>query len=211
MLHWHEYVKILVGLLAIINPLLAIPAFIALTGDDTAQARRIAARRTASAVAIIIAVTVIAGQPVLSAFAINIAAFQVGGGILLLLMSIAMLHARMSGVRHTDDEAQEARGKDDVAIVPLAIPLLAGPGAISTVIIYTHLDSTAAHKLLLVAIGLVVALAVWAALRAAVPVARVMGTTGLNIATRIMGLILAAIAVEFITRGLGVLLPGLLH
>jgi len=209
LLHWHEYAKVLVGLLAIVNPLLAIPAFITLARDDSENARRAAARRTALAVAVIITVTVAAGEPVLAAFGISIAAFQVGGGILILLMAIAMLHARMSGARHTDDEAEEARSKDDIAVVPLAMPLLAGPGAISTVIIYTHQDGSVAHKIALIVIGLLVSAAVWAALRAATPLARLMGTTGLNIASRIMGLILAAIAIEFITRGLGVLLPGL--
>ncbi|MEZ5543462.1 MAG: MarC family protein [Pseudomonadota bacterium] len=211
LLHWHDYLKVLVGLLAIVNPLLAIPAFIALTPDSSERNRRAIAARTALSVAIIIALTVVAGGPVLRAFGIQIAAFQVGGGILILLMAIAMLHARMSGARHTDDEAEEARGKEDIAVVPLALPLLAGPGAISTVIIYSHQDASAAHRIALIVIGLIVAAAVWAALRAALPVARVMGTTGLNIASRIMGLILAAIAVEFITRGLGVLLPGLAH
>lgn len=211
LLHVHDYIKMLIGLLAVVNPLLAIPAFITLARDDSARARRIAARRAALTVAVVFTATVLAGEPVLAAFGISIAAFQVGGGILILLMAIAMLHARMSGARHTDDEAQEARGKDDIAVVPLAMPLLAGPGAISTVIIYTHQDGSIAHKLALVAIGLLVAAAVWTALRAATPVARVMGTTGINIASRIMGMLLAAIAVEFITRGLGTLLPGLAH
>jgi multiple antibiotic resistance protein len=211
MLEWHEYIKVLVGLLAIVNPLLAIPAFISLTEGETALVRQSIAWRTALAVGVVIAVTVLAGETVLSAFGISIAAFQVGGGILILLMAIAMLHARMSGARHTEDEAQEARSKEDIAIVPLAIPLLAGPGAISTVIIYAHRDAGVTHKIVLMAIGFLVAISIWAALRAADPIARVMGNTGINIASRIMGLILAAIAVEFITHGLGVLLPGLVH
>jgi len=211
LLYAHDYVKMLVGLLAVVNPLLAVPAFITLAPDDSARTRRIAARRAALAVAVVFTVTVIAGEPVLAAFGISIAAFQVGGGILILLMAIAMLHARMSGARHTDDEAQEARGKDNIAVVPLAMPLLAGPGAISTIIIYVHQDSSIAHKVALVVIGLLVSAAVWTALRSAVSVARIMGTTGLNIASRIMGMLLAAIAVEFITRGLGTLLPGLAH
>ena len=109
MLEWHEYIKVLVGLLAIVNPLLAIPAFISLTEGETALVRQSIAWRTALAVGVVIAVTVLAGETVLSAFGISIAAFQVGGGILILLMAIAMLHARMSGARHTEDEAQEAR------------------------------------------------------------------------------------------------------
>jgi len=210
-LHWHDYINVFVGMLAIVNPLLAIPTFIALTPDGNAADRHSAARRTALAVAVVIGVTIFAGEPVLRAFGISIAAFKVGGGILVLLMAIAMLHARMSGARHTDDEALEARDKDDIAVVPLAMPLLAGPGTISTIIIYTHMDSSMGHKLALILIGLVVSTAVWAALRAAAPIAGMLGTTGLNIASRIMGLILAAIAVGFITRGLGVLLPGLMH
>ena len=128
---------------------------------------------------------------------------------MILLMAIAMLHARMSGARHTDEEADEAHEKEQVGVVPLGIPLLAGPGAISTVIIYAHAGTGWAGTGLLVLEVWLVAGLVWLALRVGDRVAVVLGTTGMNIATRIMGLLLAAIAVEFITHGLKVLLPGL--
>ena len=211
MIDWHEYIKLLVGLLVIVNPMLAIPEFITFTGGTSAEVRRTIARRTAMAVAIVIAVSAVGGKAILSAFEIRISAFQVGGGILILLMAIAMLHAKKSGARHTDDEAREAMDKEDIAIVPLAIPLLAGPGTISTVIIYSHLGTSIMHLFILMVLGLIVAFTVWLVLRAAEPIAKLLGNTGINIASRIMGLILAAIAVEFITQGLGQLLPGLAH
>lgn len=207
LLHWHDYFKVLVGLLAIVNPLLAIPAFIALSPDDSERARRKAAGRTALAVAVIISVTVIAGEPVLQAFGIRIAAFQVGGGILILLMAIAMLHARMSGARHTHDEAEEARGKEDIAVVPLAMPLLAGPGAISTAIIGMQRSDAPYHWLGVVLVIVAVSLVLWVVMRLAEPIAKRLGDTGLNILNRVFGLLLAAIAVEVIANGLRQLFP----
>lgn len=149
------------------------------------------------------------GQALLRLFSISVPAFKVGGGILILLMAIAMLHARMSGARHTAEEGAEAREKEQVGVVPLGVPLLAGPGAISTVIIYAHGGTGWTHILLLLAEIWLVAGLVWLSLHLGEDVTRVLGGTGLNIATCIMGLLLAAIAVGFVTQGLTVLLPGL--
>lgn len=208
MADWHVYLKMLSSLIAIVNPLLAVPMFITLTADQDLHTRHSVARRVAVAVAMVLSVTALIGTDILQFFGVSMAAFRVGGGILLLLMAIAMMHAQMSGARHTSAESEEAQAKLDVAIVPLAIPLLAGPGAISTVIIYANQNNPWQHTILL-GLGLLVAGLVWGVLRAAIPISRALGTTGINIATRIMGLLLAAIAIEFITRGLVELLPGL--
>jgi multiple antibiotic resistance protein len=200
-LEWHQYLKMFIGLLVILNPMLAVPVFISLTDGQSDGERLSNARRTAMAVGILLSVAALLGQQILNLFGISIDSFRVGGGLLILLMAVSMMHAKLSGAQHTDKESEEAQDKADVAVVPLAIPLLAGPGAISTAIIYSHRDMAWMHVALIGEIWLA-ALIVWITLRSALPISRKLGTTGINIATRLMGLILAAIAVEFIVNGL---------
>ncbi len=209
MIGWHSLLHTLIGLIVIVNPLLAIPAFTSMTQGDDPEQRRVTAHRAALTVAIVLSLAALGGESLLHFFAIDIPAFQVGGGILILLMAIAMLHARMSGARHTDEEADEAHEKAQVGVVPLGIPLLAGPGAISTVIIYAHDRNGCLDTGVLVAEIWLVAGLVWLSLALGERLARVLGKTGINVASRIMGLLLAAIAVQFITQGLRHLLPGL--
>ncbi len=198
---WHEYTKMFIGLLVILNPMLAVPVFISLTDAQSDGERFANARRAALAVGIVMSVAALLGQQILDLFGISIDSFRVGGGLLILLMAVSMMHAKMSGARHTEMEGEEAQAKADIAVVPLAIPLLAGPGAISTAIIYAHRDPAWMHAALIAEIWLAT-LVVWFILRSAPPISRTLGTTGINIATRLMGLILAAIAVEFIVNGL---------
>lgn len=210
MLPWPVYLKIITALLAIVDPIGSIPVFISLT-DNQEKAERY---RTASIAAITMAAVLIGaclfGNSVLGLFGISIASFRVGGGILLLLVAVAMFHAQRSRSRQTPEEAIEAGERTGVAVVPLAVPLLSGPGAISTMIIYSAQGQSPAHTGILVAGSLLLGLTVWIALRLAVPIGNVLGRTGINIVTRLMSLLLAAIAVEFIAGGLGELLPGLL-
>ena len=119
------------------------------------------------------------------------------------------MHAAPSGEKQTREEAAEAADKDSIAVVPLAIPLLSGPGAISTTIIYATGHASMLHTALIVLCCVLVALVTWLALRVATPVSRWLGTTGVNIATRIMGLLLAAVAVEIFASGMLELFPGL--
>jgi len=125
------------------------------------------------------------------------------------LMAIGMLGAKPSSAHYTPEEAEASSGKDSVAVVPLAIPLVAGPGAISTMIIYANHATTWRDRAFLLLASLFVAGSVFLALRLADPISRVLGETGIKILTRLMGLILAAVAVEFIAEGAGQLLPGL--
>lgn len=205
----HELIHTFIGLLVIVNPLLAVPLFISLTNTSNALEKHKTARLSAITVGIVLGTAAIAGEALLQAFGISIAAFRVAGGILILLMAIAMLHAQVGGTRHTNEEASEAASKEQTGVVPLGIPLLAGPGAISTVIIYAHQHQQWEWIGILLGEITLLALLVWLTLYLAEYLARWLGTTGLNIASRIMGLLLAAIAVGFITEGLKVLLPGL--
>ncbi|MCE9641101.1 MAG: YchE family NAAT transporter [Betaproteobacteria bacterium] len=209
MLDWAEYTKIFLALLVIVNPIGAVPLFVSMTTCNTAEERHRIARVASISVAIVLIVSAIAGQSLLAFFGITIASFKVGGAILILLLAISMIHAKPTGEKQTPEEAIEAADKESIAVVPLAIPLLSGPGAISTTIIYATGRSSLSHILMIITCCLLVALTTWIALRAATPVSRWLGKTGVNIAIRLMGLLLAAVAVEIFTSGLLVLLPGL--
>ncbi len=211
MIEWTGYVKIFTSLLAIVNPLGVIPVFVSLTRSLTEQERRRIARTTSITVAVILIVAALIGKLLLNFFGVSIASFKVGGGILLLLMSIAMMQAKHTQSKQTPEEAEEAEEKESIAVVPIAMPLLAGPGAISTVIIYAHASFQPLQISVIIISSVLVALLTWGALIVANPLSKVMSKTAINIATRLMGLLLAAIAVEFIAGGLSQLLPGLLE
>jgi multiple antibiotic resistance protein len=132
----------------------------------------------------------------------------VGGGLVLLLMALSMLNAQAGEIRQTRAEARELKSREYSGVVPLAVPLLAGPGAIGTTIIAAQAGGLAHGTLLALCIALVCAL-LWVVLRLAHGIAGRMGTTGLNIATRLLGLLLAAIAIQTMAEGLRVLFPGL--
>ena len=209
MMGYPEYTKVIIAIVAIINPLGAVPLFLSLTSGETPQEQKRIAKITAISVAVILIFSVWTGEPFLQFFGISVSAFRVAGGLLVLLMGVAMIHGHMSHAKHTPAEDKEAQGKDSVAVVPLAIPLIAGPGAISLVIMDSHNAETVTNKLLLSAGIVVVAALVWVILYIAKSISKILGTTGINIFTRVMGLLLAAIGIEFITGGLRELLPGL--
>lgn len=212
MIHFSDftlYAKSFIGLLAIVNPLGAIPIFLSLSLDRSPTQCRAIAKTSASGVAIILIVAAWAGEAILNFFGIGIPAFRVGGGLLILLMALSMLHAKQSHTQQTPAEADEADSKENIAIVPLAIPLMAGPGAISLVIVDAHQIGTWGGRFAISGGILTVAGAVWIALRLANPIGEKLGTTGLNIATRIMGLLLAAIGVQMLAAGMLKLFPGL--
>ena len=206
---WTEYAKFLAALLAIVNPIGAVPIFVEMTRNQSVSQRGHTARLAAGAAGLILIVVLFTGEALLHFFGITIASFRVGGGILILLMAISMLHGRISPAKQTEEEAQDTADKDSVAVVPLGMPLLAGPGAISTVILYAQRHSSPGHYLFLSTEILFVAAAIWISFRVAPYIASMLGKTGINIVTRIMGLIMAAIGVEFIANGLKQLFPVL--
>ncbi len=207
MLDYAEYVKIFIGLLAIVNPFGTIPLFISMTANESEIQRKKTVNTTTMGVTLILLTVLFFGQLMLQFFGISIDSFRVGGGILLLIMAIAMLNAKTSNVKQTKVEAYESIEKEAVAIVPLAMPLLAGPGAISTVILAAHKGSGIWHYTN-IALGIILlSVIVWLVLRASFWITNRLGETGINIFSRIMGLILAAIAVEFIANGLKGLFP----
>jgi multiple antibiotic resistance protein len=209
MLTLTEYVKMFTAIVVIVDPIAAVPLFVTLVSNHSQQDRRRIARLTGFSVAIVLVAACVSGESLLRLFGVSMAAFRIGGGILVMLIAISMFNAQLSWSKATPEETKEAEQKPDIAVVPLAIPILSGPGAISTVIIFANQSSSWAHKGLLVASCVMVAITVWVTLRMAIPIGSWLGKTGINIVTRLMGLLLAAIAVEIITAGLSKLLPGL--
>jgi multiple antibiotic resistance protein len=203
--------KPLVTLLAIVNPLAIVPFFIHYTqGFSPADKRRTIVTSSISAF-MVIAISALAGLQILDFFSISLASFQVGGGMLLLISSMNMLNAQPAEAKTTthdlEDGAAKAAMGASIAVVPLTIPLLTGPATMSTVVIYAEKAQNYWQLGALVGYGLVIGVATAVCFSLAEPIARVLGKTGINVMTRLMGLILAALAVEVMADGLGKLFP----
>ncbi len=197
------------ALVAVTNPMGSAAIFLSMTSDSTRAERARTANTAAIASTIALLVTAVAGKYILGFFSISLDSFRAAGGVILFLMALSMLRARPSRMHSVDEERLEGEEKDDPGVFPLAIPLIAGPGAFAAVIVYgegvTGLLGWAAMSGVILASGLVI----FAILRAATPMSNLLGVTGMNVLMRVMGLILAAIAMEMIAVGFSGLLPGL--
>jgi multiple antibiotic resistance protein len=210
-----DFIKPLVTLLAVVNPLAIVPFFIHYTqGFAPAQRRRTVVIASFSAF-LVIAASALLGLQILEFFGISLASFQVGGGMLLLISSMNMLNAQpaeaKAQTRDLEEGAQKAAMGASIAVVPLTIPLLTGPATMSTVVIYAERAHTFWQLMTLVGYGVVIGVATALCFALADPIARVLGNTGIKVMTRLMGLILAALAVEVMASGLVKLFPGLGH
>ncbi len=201
--------KPLITLLAIVNPLAIVPFFIHYTQDFTREQRRRTIWIASLSYFVVIATCALMGLHVLEFFGISLASFQVGGGMLLLTSALSMLNAQPAEAKSNEEEMHDAAARASIAVVPLTIPLLTGPATMSTVVIYAEKAKTLVQLGTLVAYGLVIALATALCFSLAQPIARVLGKTGINVMTRLMGLILAALAVEVMSDGLIMLFPVL--
>jgi len=206
-----DLLKPLIALLAIVNPVGVIPFFISFTQNFTPEQRRRTIRVSAFTAFCVIAVSAVAGLRMIEFFNISLASFQVGGGTLLLIASLQMLNAQPAETRPTDvaEGAERADQGASIAVVPLTIPLLTGPATISTMVIYAEKSRAWWEVAVLVGYGVVIGLATFVVFSASGRIARVLGRTGINVMTRLMGLILAAMAVELLADGLAKLFPVL--
>ena len=194
-----EYAFLIFGsLFAIVDPFAAIPTFLAITSTDTAERRRAIAKTACITCAGVMAAFALLGSTIFKLFGITLAAFQIAGGLVLLLSSLDMLRAQRSPLKETPEEVAEGMSKDDVAITPLAVPLLAGPGAITTSIVLAGRAVTLPQKAVFFGLIAVVAGVSYWTLVLASESAEKLSPTLLNIVTRLMGLLLAAIGVQFI-------------
>ena len=204
------YLKFFIGLVAIINPLGLLPVFVSLTSHQT-PIERMRTNTTANlAVMIILWVSMFFGQVILDVFGISIASFRIAGGSLITLIAWSMLQGKLGEVRHNKEEKGESVAKESIAVVPLALPLMAGPGAISSTIVYASQFRTPGQLLGLSLVVVVFSLFSWLVFRAAPLLFRLMGKTGINVVTRIMGLIMMSLGIEIIVAGLKHMFPGLM-
>jgi multiple antibiotic resistance protein len=204
-----EFLRFAAALFAIMNPFGNVAIFLSITADRSAAERSRIATMTAAAVLVALLVAAVLGEHILALFDITVGSFRIAGGIIILILALSMLHAQQSGVHHSAQEEDAGRTKDNPAVFPLAIPMIAGPGSMATVILYAQ----HAHGLLQTAtLGAVIVLlcgVLLVALHAADRMSAFLGTTGLNVLTRLMGMLLAAIAVEMMVGGLTDLFPQL--
>jgi len=197
-----EVLLIFTSVLFIVDPFAAVPTFLAMTARDTPAVRRAMARRGAWTCAVTLTAFALAGSLIFTLFGITLGAFKIAGGVLIGLNALEMVQARRSQQRETAAEQAEGIEKEDVGIIPLGVPMLAGPGAISTVMVLalgSHSRATTAALYGSVALTAYVSYLV---LAAATAVERRLGQTGMRILTRLMGLVLCAIAVQFIVDGI---------
>ena len=199
--------KPFVALLAVVNPLACLPFFIHYThGFDTAQ-RKKTIGVTSLTVLVVLACCALLGLRILQFFGISLASFQVGGGLLLMISALNMLNAQPAEAKTNVAEASYAASQSSVAVVPLAIPLLTEPASMSTMVIFAERTQNMLQMVQLLCYAAVVAAAVYVSFNMAPRIARVMGRTGINVMTRLMGLILAAMSVEVVSEGLKKIFP----
>jgi len=209
---WLQFAAVaLAAVFVVVDPFTAVPFFLALTAGEGAERKRDIARRAALVAGGVLGGFGLIGAFVFQVIGVTLAAFKIAGGSLLLLTSADMIRTRAPTTRITEGELQEGAGKADVAVVPLAMPLLAGPGSIATVVVlmgraraerFSHIPAV------LMAVAITAALS-YVILSGASRVDRVLGKTGLNILERVAGLLLAAIAIQFILDGLTEAWPNL--
>ncbi len=204
-------INYLTTLFAITNPFGNLAIFIALTGHKSQSGQRHVALVTAFTVAIILTIITWVGQPILDFLNISVASFQLAGALVITLIGLSMLHSKKTGISHTDSEQKAAESKDSVAVVPLSIPIIAGPGAITAVLLASHQYPSTIARLTITGCNLLIAAIIALVFFFAGPISRVLGEAGLKIAVRITGLILVAMAMGMLVAGLTTAFPALAH
>ncbi len=198
-----EYILLAASsLFVIVDPLATAPAFLAMTPNESPEQRLRTARVACFTMAVVLLVFCAAGTVVFKIFGITMAAFQIAASIVLLLIALDMLRVQRSRVQETHEEKTAGMEKPDIAVTPLAIPMLAGPGAISTTILLQNEAKTIPQHIALYACIVAVALASYLVFRVAVRSARWLNPIAMSIAIRVMGLLLAAVAVQFMLNAI---------
>lgn len=196
-------IQAFVTFFTIIDPVGLAPVVIGLTADLSDTQRRRIVTRSVLISAGIIAFFALVGRFLLNSLGINLYAFNIAGGALLFLVAVDMLFGRQSGARETRQEQEEAMGREDISVFPLAIPMIAGPGTIATTILYVGEAVPNIYELLAVAAAIISALfAAWVVMRSSLWIVRRVGRTGILVLSRILGVLLAALAIQFILNGI---------
>ena len=211
LLDFSGYLKFFVGLFALVNPVGILPVFMSMTNYQTAAVRNKTNMIANFSVAVILCTSLLVGDKILIMFGISIESFRIAGGTLIVLIAMSMISGKLGEDKQNKQEKSETAIRESIGVVPLALPLMAGPGAISSTIVW----GTRYHSLMHL-IGFSVAIALfalccWGVFRMAPWLVRLLGQTGINVITRIMGLLLMALGIEFIVTGIKSIFPGLLH
>ncbi len=196
-----DYIKLLATLFAVVNPISIGPLFLAFTANQKKDRPHIA-RITSISAALIMVISAFVGTYILQFFGLTINGFRIAGGLLLLIIALNMFFPKDADARQTDEEIQEAVESKQIAVVPLAMPLLAGPGTISTIILLSSRYESLSNKAIIASACVLIAFVIWICMLMAPRIGSRIGTTGMNVVTRIMGLVLATLAVDFILNGL---------
>ncbi|HEY1845020.1 MAG TPA: YchE family NAAT transporter [Buttiauxella sp.] len=204
------YFKFFIGLFALVNPVGIIPVFISMTSYQTAAARNKTNLTANLSVAIILWTSLFLGDGILQLFGISIDSFRIAGGILVVTIAMSMISGKLGEDKQNKQEKSESAIRESVGVVPLALPLMAGPGAISSTIVWGTRFHSWGHLIGFSIAIAVFALSCWMLFRIAPWLVRLLGQTGINVITRIMGLLLMALGIEFIVTGVKSIFPGLL-
>ena len=203
------FLQFFLGLVAAVNPVGIMPVFVSLTGHMTPEEKSKTATTANVAVAVILIISLFAGQLLLDMFSISLDSFRVAGGLLLLSIAFSMMSGKLGEDKQNKQEKSEYVSREQIGVVPLAMPLMAGPGAISSTIVYGARYPSAFDTVGISITIVLFCLCSWLLFRSAPLIVRFLGQTGINVITRILGLILGALGIEFIANGLRNLFPGL--
>ena len=203
--------KELISLLTILTPFTVLPVYVSLTADMPDAARRRALLKTLGTVLATLLFFQWTGMYLFRILGIELPSFQIAGGLIIASIAWSMLHANPSRIQSTRTEDEEGMEKEDFSVVPLAIPMLSGPGAITTVILLSQQQQRIAGDLSLSALILLATLILYPVFRLAHPIFARLGVTGTRILTRVMGMLLLAIAIEFVVQGIIHSLPPVLR
>jgi len=210
LLDFSGYIKFFVGLFALVNPVGILPVFISMTSYQ-AEAGRNKTNLTANlSVAIILWTSLFLGEGILHLFGISIDSFRIAGGILVVTIAMSMISGKLGEDKQNKQEKSESAIRESIGVVPLALPLMAGPGAISSTIVWSSRYHSWQNLLGFTLAIALFAFCCWLLFRAAPLLVRLLGQTGINVITRIMGLLLMALGIEFIVTGIKAIFPGLL-
>jgi len=199
------------SLLAIVDPLAATPMFLSLTADHSLAERRATVRRATITAVLVMVTFALVGNWIFSVFGITINAFRIAGGIIFFGVGIDMLQAKRSRVKVTEQEEAEGSRKEDVGITPIGMPMIAGPGAITTVMVLVSQAGSNSRLAVIYAVIVAVGLVTWGVLAAANRIVVIFGQTGLNVMTRIMGLLVTVVGVQSVVNGLTPILTSILR
>lgn len=200
--HLHHFITVLIPLLIIMDPFGNLPFFLLFTKDNSPKGRVKTAAVASFVACIILVFFSLTGDFVLRFFGISLPAFQLAGGFIFFIYSLQLLHLIPSGIKTTTEEEQEGVAKENVALVPLATPFLAGPGAITAVLVWRQSHDTPVNTVLLLNAIVVACVVIFVVFYYGERILRFMGIGGIRVVTRILGLVLAVIAVQFMVEGI---------